>query len=278
MFIKRKGVAAVLLAALVCVAGCGRGATDGSEAHSFPPQSSQSVARAWDGIEMDARDPFDPALMDKMAILFGDTESVWATLFEEQGMTYHPPQMKLFHKKIKTACDRATEEEGPFYCPLDKTVYFPTVFYDQLREEYGVPGDYGFAYVIAHEVGHHVQNELGITEAFHALTEGMSEAEANSYSVALELQADYFAGVVARYVDEGGFLTPDDIEEAMIAAAAVGDDALQLQDTGAIDPESFTHGTSEERVDWFLRGYEHGDFAHGDTFLERLGHSLVELS
>jgi predicted metalloprotease len=155
---------------------------------------------------------------------------------------------------------------GPFYCPGDEKVYIDLSFYEELRQRFNAPGDFAQAYVVAHEVGHHVQNLLGISDRVSALQQRSSEREANALSVRLELQADFFAGMFARYVQNQGLLEAGDIEEALRAASAVGDDRLQQQATGRVMPDSFTHGTSEQRLRWFRRGYETGDMRQGDTF------------
>ncbi|MCA1576775.1 MAG: zinc metallopeptidase [Acidobacteria bacterium] len=155
---------------------------------------------------------------------------------------------------------------GPFYCPADEKVYIDLAFYDTLRQRMGAPGDFAQAYVVAHEVGHHVQNLLGISDRVHAMQQRMSETEANQLSVRLELQADFFAGMFARYVQNQGVLEAGDVEEALRAASAVGDDRIQKQSRGYVVPDSFTHGTSEQRLRWFKRGYDSGDMRQGDTF------------
>jgi predicted metalloprotease len=155
---------------------------------------------------------------------------------------------------------------GPFYCPADEKMYIDLAFYEALRQRFEAPGDFAQAYVIAHEVGHHVQNLLGISDRVHAMQQRLSEGEANQLSVRLELQADFFAGVFARYVQNQGVLEQGDIEEALQAASAVGDDRIQRRTTGYVVPDSFTHGTSEQRLRWFKKGYDSGDMRQGDTF------------
>lgn len=163
----------------------------------------------------------------------------------------------------------ASSSVGPFYCPADERVYIDTSFYDELARKFEAPGDFAFAYVLAHEVGHHIQNELGTTAKLQKLRETLPEKEYNKYSVCLELQADYYAGVFAKYVEAKGYLEPGDLEEAMEAAAAVGDDRIQEKMTGTIRPDHFTHGSAKERAEWFRRGLKYGDLEHGDTFTER---------
>jgi predicted metalloprotease len=173
----------------------------------------------------------------------------------------------LFRESVQSACGYQQAAVGPFYCPPDEQVYIDLSFYDDLTRRLGAPGDFAQAYVIAHEVGHHVQNLLGISDAVRARQQGLSKAEANELSVRLELQADFFAGVWAHHAEKNwGILEEGDIEEALNAAAAIGDDRLQLQARGKIMPESFTHGTSEQRVRWFRKGLRTGDVEQGDTF------------
>ncbi|RXS45744.1 neutral zinc metallopeptidase, partial [Streptococcus pyogenes] len=166
----------------------------------------------------------------------------------------------------QTACGRGQASSGPFYCPGDQKVYLDISFYNELSTKYGAKGDFAMAYVIAHEVGHHIQNELGIMDNYASARQGKSKAKANQLNVKLELQADYYAGAWANYVQGQGLLEKGDIEEAMAAAHAVGDDTLQEETYGRAVPDSFTHGTSKQRQRWFDRGYQYGDFEHGDTF------------
>jgi predicted metalloprotease len=197
--------------------------------------------------------------------VFADTEDIWGQLFSDNNMTYKNPGMVLFTGAVETACGGASSASGPFYCPGDQKVYMDLDFFDELQTKFGAKGgDFAVAYVIAHEVGHHVQNLLGTSSKMREMQEGKSEAEANKLSVALELQADFYAGVWAKYNQEN--LDIDDIDEALSAAQAVGDDAIQSKMQGHIVPESFTHGTSEQRKFWFMKGYKTGDIKQGDTF------------
>lgn len=199
--------------------------------------------------------------------VFADTEDIWGKIFSENNMTYKNPGMVLFTGAVETACGGASSASGPFYCPGDQKVYMDLDFFDELQTKFGAKGgDFAVAYVIAHEVGHHVQNLLGTSSKMREMQEGKSEAEANKLSVALELQADFYAGVWAKYNQEN--LDIDDIDEALSAAQAVGDDAIQSKMQGHIVPESFTHGTSEQRKFWFMKGYKTGDIKQGDTFAE----------
>jgi predicted metalloprotease len=200
-------------------------------------------------------------------VVFADTEDVWTKIFEENNMQYVKPKMVLFTGSVETACGGASSASGPFYCPGDQKVYMDLAFFDELQTKFGASGgDFATAYVIAHEVGHHIQTLLGTSAKMRQMQEGKSEAEANKLSVALELQADFYAGVWAKHNQEN--LDIGDIDEALSAAQAVGDDAIQKRMQGHIVPESFTHGTSEQRKYWFMKGYKTGDIRQGDTFSE----------
>ncbi len=199
-------------------------------------------------------------------VVLADTEDVWNGLFQQMGRQYRDPTMVLFSGRVDSACGRATAAVGPFYCPGDQRVYLDTTFFDELHRRFGAPGDFAQAYVIAHEVGHHVQDLLGITGKVDAQRGRLSEAQANQLSVRVELQADFYAGVYAHYAQQKGYLEAGDIEEALRAASAIGDDRLQREGQGYVVPDSFTHGTSEQRVRWFRRGFETGDLRQGDTF------------
>lgn len=197
-----------------------------------------------------------------------DTQDVWKKVFQENGMTYENPTMVLFTNNVETGCGSATAASGPFYCPTDKTVYMDLAFFDELKNRFGAKGgDFAIAYVIAHEVGHHVQTLLGTSAKVRQMQQGMSEKEANKLSVALELQADFYAGLWTHYDQKmNNILEPGDIEEALSAANAVGDDAIQTKMQGQVTPDSFTHGTSEQRMYWFNKGFKSGDMKQGDTF------------
>jgi len=195
------------------------------------------------------------------------TEDVWTDLFRQNGKQYIDPKLVIFNGAVNSDCGGASSATGPFYCPMDQKVYIDLSFYDELKQRFHVPGDFAMAYVIAHEVGHHVQNLLGISEKVQALRERVSEKEANALSVKLELQADFLAGVWAHHAQRmKNILDPGDIEEALTAANAIGDDNLQKQAQGYVVPESFTHGTSQQRMYWFKKGFETGDMNQGDTF------------
>jgi predicted metalloprotease len=200
-------------------------------------------------------------------VVLQDTEDVWNKLFQEQGSDYQEPVLVLFTGSDQSACGMADAAMGPFYCPLDSKVYIDLSFYDDLQSRFGAPGDFAMAYVISHEVGHHVQHLLGITDKVHSQRDRLSQEENNRLSVKLELQADFLAGVWAHHAHElNNILEPGDIEEALGAANAIGDDRLQKQSQGHVVPDAFTHGTSEQRMFWFKKGYETGDLGQGDTF------------
>lgn len=201
-----------------------------------------------------------------VSVVLGKSEDVWHEIFRQNGRQYREPTLVLFSDQVQSACGTASAAIGPFYCPADEKVYIDLSFYEALRRRFNAPGDFAQAYVIAHEVGHHVQNLLGISDRVDAMQRRAGEVEANQLSVRLELQADFFAGMFARYVQNQGILEPGDIEEALRAASAVGDDQIQRRTTGYIVPDSFTHGTSEQRLRWFKRGYDTGDMRQGDTF------------
>jgi predicted metalloprotease len=202
-----------------------------------------------------------------VAVVLADTEDAWNEVFRQMGREYEEPRLVLFTDLIQSGCGFASGATGPFYCPQDRRVYIDLGFFRQLQERLGAGGDFAEAYVIAHEVGHHVQNLLGITDRVQAARGRVSQSEYNQLSVRLELQADFLAGVWARYTDRVKHVVETgDIEEAMRAASAVGDDRLQYRSRGYVVPDSFTHGTSEQRVRWFRRGYETADLRQGDTF------------
>jgi predicted metalloprotease len=201
-----------------------------------------------------------------VAVVLAKSEDVWHEIFRQNGREYREPTLVLFTDQVRSACGLAGSAIGPFYCPGDEKVYIDLSFYNELRQRFNAPGDFAQAYVVAHEVGHHVQNQLGIMDRVSSAQQRMSETQANQLSVRLELQADFFAGMFARYVQNQGMLDAGDIEEALQAASAVGDDRLQRQATGRVMPDSFTHGTSEQRLRWFRKGYETGDMRQGDTF------------
>lgn len=202
-----------------------------------------------------------------VSTMFADNEDTWQKIFQENNMKYRFPKMVMFTYAVETACGSATAASGPFYCPGDEKVYMDLAFFNELQTRFGAKGgDFAIAYVIAHEVGHHIQTVLGTSNKVRQLQSRMDQVEANKLSVALELQADFYAGVWSRYNQQN--LDADDIDEALSAAQAVGDDAIQERMQGHVEPESFTHGTSEQRKYWFMRGYKTGDIRQGDTFAE----------
>jgi len=200
-------------------------------------------------------------------VVFADTEDVWKEIFSQYHKDYQLPSLVLFTGEVQSGCGNTGSEAGPFYCPADEKVYIDLTFYNDLRQKYGAKGgDFAQAYVIAHEVGHHVQNLLGISGKMDELRSRLSQEEYNKYSVCLELQADYFAGVWGHYEQGKGYLEKDDLEDALNAASVIGDDRLQRTMQGYVVPESFTHGASEQRMYWFKKGFESGDISGGDTF------------
>lgn len=209
----------------------------------------------------------DKAVGEFVATVFADTEDIFGKIMAENNIQYRQPKMVLFTDAVETACGSASAASGPFYCPGDEKVYMDLAFFNELQTRFGAKGgDFAIAYVIAHEVGHHIQTVLGTSNKVRQLQERMSKEEGNRLSVALELQADFYAGVWARHNQQN--LDIDDIDEALSAAQAVGDDAIQERMQGYVVPESFTHGTSEQRKHWFMKGYETGDIRQGDTFAE----------
>lgn len=196
------------------------------------------------------------------------TEDVWTQLFRENNLgTYQAPVMVLFNDYVQSACGSASSAMGPFYCPADQKIYIDLSFYNDLQTKFGVEGHYAMSYVIYHEVGHHIQRLLGVTDKMEEYRRSVSQTEYNRLSVRLELQADFLAGVVTRHLQErGDVLTPGDIEAAINAATAIGDDRIQKRSQGYVVPDSFTHGTSEQRVRWFMNGYKSGDFEGANTF------------
>ena len=199
----------------------------------------------------------------------GSTEDVWSDIFRQNGEQYREPKLVIFDGRTPTACGTGSAAVGPFYCPGDQKVYIDLAFYRDLEQRFRAPGDFAQAYVIAHEIGHHVQNVLGTMDKVNALQSRSRGAQANQLSVRLELQADFYAGLWAHYASRRGIIETGDIEEALRAASAIGDDRLQQQSQGYVVPDSFTHGSSEQRVRWFRRGFESGDIRQGDTFSAR---------
>ena len=252
------GIGTVILVVLYLVLG-------GDPQALFNSQQAQLPQTA----QYDPQAPQDEA-SKFVAVVLADTEDAWHAVFRQMGREYEEPKLVLFTDQTRSGCGFASGATGPFYCPEDRRVYIDLGFFNELRQRLGAGGDFAEAYVIAHEVGHHVQNLLGISDRVQAARRRVSEAEYNRLSVRLELQADFLAGVWARYTDRVKHVVETgDIEEAIRAASAVGDDRLQYRSRGYVVPDSFTHGTSEQRVRWFRRGYETGDLNQGDTFNAR---------
>lgn len=203
------------------------------------------------------------------SVVLAETENVWSQIFRKEGLNYEYPKLVLYTNSVQSACGVSGASTGPFYCPGDKKVYIDLSFFSELRDRFKAPGDFAMAYVIAHEVGHHVQTLLGTNEKVNALRNRLSEKEFNKYLVRLELQADYFAGVWAHYVERMNILEEGDLDEALNAASSVGDDRIQKSSQGYVVPDAFTHGTSEQRQKWFYKGFKSGDMNGGDTFNTR---------
>ncbi len=202
-----------------------------------------------------------------VGVVLKETEDVWNKIFEQNGQQYQEPKLVLFREVVQSACGNASAASGPFYCPTDSKVYIDLSFYQELQDRFKAPGDFPMAYVIAHEVGHHIQNLMGTAEKVSRMRQQSGEKEGNRLSVMTELQADFYAGVWAKYYQETtNRLEAGDIEEALNAANAIGDDRLQRETSGRVVPDAFTHGTSQQRMYWFKKGYQTGDLRQGDTF------------
>ena len=209
--------------------------------------------------------PANDEMKQFVGVILAETENVWNGIFQQQGRQYPEPKLVMFYDSIRSACGQASSATGPFYCPGDSKVYLDTNFFDTLAKRFDASGDFAQAYVIAHEVGHHVQNVIGVLPKFNQMRRSLSRAEVNAMSVRVELQADCFAGIWAHYTDQKGLLEKGDVEEALNAATQIGDDAIQRRTQGYVVPESFSHGTSEQRRAWFLAGFESGRLASCDT-------------
>lgn len=223
--------------------------------------------------QQEAADPAvieaEAELADFAGVVLKDTEDIWHQLFSESGSTYHEPILVLFSGSVESACGFSSSATGPFYCPGDSKLYIDLTFLGELQDQLGAHGDFAMAYIIAHEVGHHVQNLLGVTDELNQLRGRVGEAEYNKQLVKLELQADFLAGIWAHHAQRTkNILEEGDIEEALNAAQAVGDDRIQMKSQGYVVPDAFTHGTSEQRKSWFLKGFKTGDISQGDTFSE----------
>lgn len=209
--------------------------------------------------------PANDEMKQFVATVLAETEDTWTGIFKSQGLTYEDPKLVLFSGQVRSACGFASAAAGPFYCPGDHKVYLDMTFFQQLDQQFGASGEFARAYVVAHEVGHHVQNLTGIMSKFNQMRQGMSEADANQLSVRIELQADCFAGVWAHYTAQKGILEQGDIESALNAAKQIGDDTLQKKTQGYVVPESFNHGTSQQRQTWLARGYKSGKLSDCNT-------------
>jgi predicted metalloprotease len=205
-------------------------------------------------------------LAEFVSVVLAETEDVWTDLFRKKGSSYKFPKLVIYNGSVQSACGFSSAATGPFYCPGDYKLYIDLSFYDELQRKFRAPGDFAMAYVVAHEVGHHVQTLLGINEQVMSMRSRVSKEEFNKYMVRLELQADYLAGVWAHYAKRMNLLEQGDLEEALNAASAVGDDRIQKSTQGYVVPESFTHGTSEQRKKWFYKGFKSGNLSEGDTF------------
>jgi predicted metalloprotease len=210
--------------------------------------------------------PADDPQAQMVSAVLADTEDTWRRIFRDNGSTYEDPRLILFEGQVQSACGMASSAVGPFYCPADRNVYLDLSFFRELDQRFGAPGDFAQAYVVAHEVGHHVQTLLGLSSRVHAARSRMSESEANELSVRQELQADCYAGVWGHHANKRNWLEPGDVEEGLRAAAAIGDDRLQRRGQGYVVPDSFTHGSSEQRQRWLQRGLQSGDIRQCDTF------------
>jgi hypothetical protein len=228
------------------------------------PQDSSSAPQTSRPVSQEEQE-----LKQFSAVVLADTEDVWNEIFRQSGRQYREPTLVLFSDQVRSACGLAGAAVGPFYCGGDEKLYLDLAFFQELRTRFRAPGDFAQAYVIAHEVGHHVQHLLGTMDRVNAAQSRTSEAQANQLSVRLELQADFLAGVWAHYAQKKGIVEAGDLEEAIGAASAVGDDRLQRESQGYVIPDSFTHGTSEQRIRWFRKGFESGDIRQGDTFNTR---------
>jgi predicted metalloprotease len=230
-------------------------------------QSVQPSSTTAPSAESRTASPAEDRLADFISVVLADTEDTWQALFRQMGQTYQEPSLVLYSDAVESACGYAQAAVGPFYCPRDQKVYIDLSFYQDLKDRFNAPGDFAQAYVVAHEIGHHVQNLTGIAGKVHELRSRVGQAQGNRLSVMLELQADCLAGVWAHHADRSRhILEKGDIEEALGAASAIGDDRLQRQSRGYVTPDSFTHGTSAQRVQWFRRGIQTGDIGVCDTF------------
>lgn len=251
------GVGALILIVIVMLMGGDPGSVLNSNP-SFDPGS---------GTNQETFSAEEQELADFVSVVLADTEDTWNALFAAEGLDYREPTLVLFSGGVDSACGYAQSAVGPFYCPADEKVYIDLSFYRDLRDRFDAPGDFAQAYVIAHEVGHHVQNQLGVMDQVQEAQQGSSQVEANRLSVMLELQADCLSGVWAYHAEQArDVLEEGDIEEGLNAASSIGDDRLQMESQGRVAPDSFTHGTSAQRVSWFSTGFESGEIESCNTF------------
>ena len=251
------GIGAIILALVALYFGVDPAVVLNQAGNLAPTQEEQTVTFS----------PEEERLKEFMSVVLADTEDVWGALFQSSGQRYSPPKLVLFSGAVESACGFAEAAMGPFYCPADQKLYLDMRFFNDLAQRHDAPGDFAQAYVVAHEVGHHVQTLLGISEQVHAARQQAGKTEGNALQVRMELQADCFAGVWAHHAHKARqVLEPGDVEEALAAAAGVGDDRLQKQARGVVVPDSFTHGSSTQRMHWFNRGLQSGDPGQCDTF------------
>lgn len=250
------GLGAIVIAIIVLLLG-----GDPSQLLNMSPGDQDAAT------EQVTTTPAEDEMAQFVSVVLKDTETVWGKIFQQSGSTYEQPKLVLFRDQVQSACGLASSASGPFYCPEDQMIYIDLSFCDQLRTKFGAYGDFAVAYVIAHEVGHHVQNQLGILQKADRQKSRMSQHEANKLQVDVELQADFLSGMWAHYAQTMlNTIEAGDIDEAMNAAAAVGDDALQMKYQGKVVPDAFTHGSSAQRKEWFRKGWQSGDMKQGDTF------------
>jgi len=255
------GIGTIVIAIIVALLG-------GDPSDILSSESTQSPAMPSAG--QAAGPQADDAAAQFTRRVLGSTEDTWTALFAKDGAQYKPPTLVMFRDQTQSGCGVASAASGPFYCPGDGKLYIDLSFYDELARRFNAPGDFAMAYVVAHEVGHYIQDQMGIMDKVHAAQERAGEAEANRLSVRLELQADFLAGVWAHNAQGNSFaLEQGDVEEALRAANSIGDDRIQQQTQGYVQPERFTHGTAAQRVYWFSKGLKTGDINQGDTFNSR---------
>ncbi|RWF47556.1 MAG: neutral zinc metallopeptidase [Mesorhizobium sp.] len=264
------GGGSIILVILVVIAGWYFGfdpsaILGGGDGGLLPGGGGQITDNSGGGQDSSAGSPANDEMKQFVATVLAETEDTWTGIFKSQGLTYEDPKLVLFSGQVRSACGFASAAAGPFYCPGDHKVYLDMTFFQQLDQQFGASGEFARAYVIAHEVGHHVQNLTGIMGKFDQMRQGMSEADANQLSVRIELQADCFAGVWAHYTGQKGILEQGDFESALNAAKQIGDDTLQKKMQGYVVPESFNHGTSQQRQTWLTRGYKSGKLSDCNT-------------